>query len=109
MPHPAVDLFHQSGEVIRLRNPLGSAAFPKTAVVDQLDREPTDRLGLLEHLRLQLTSHLPSRASASSGIESKDQSYWRQTGVSPGCWRDTHQFRYDCQQRSVEFLERSVP
>ena len=73
MAHSTVDLFHQSGEMIGPRDPLGGWTPIEAAVVDQLDRKPADRFDLLEHLGLKLAGHLPGRAPAGGSVESEDE------------------------------------
>ena len=75
MAAAAVDPLHQRAEPFRLRHPAGGAAFGEPAIIDELDVEPADRGGFLEHLAPAAGRRRPRSAAGS---------WWRRAQRSAG-------------------------
>ena len=56
-----------------LRHPAARLAFVEAAVIDELDVEPAERGGRLEHLALDAAGAVPGRLAARRRVERKDQ------------------------------------
>src|SRR5215472_13625029 len=69
----AVDTRHQCTKPIRIGNPRRSAAFRRTAIVDELDVETASGRRFTEHIGLQLARLIPCRLPTHRGVEGKDQ------------------------------------
>jgi hypothetical protein len=60
-------------QIVRILHPPARLALGEAAVEQQLDIEPAQRRGRLEHLALDAASAVPARLPAGGGVERKDQ------------------------------------
>src|SRR3546814_5158280 len=64
---------HEAQQLSRFGNPRTRPALAEAAVVDELHVQSAKRLGLLEHLRLQVGRAVPGRLTAGGGVHGEDQ------------------------------------
>src|SRR5205823_3274121 len=69
----AGDRAHRAMQVGGVGHPAARLAFVEAAVIDELDVEPAERRGGLEHLALDAAGAVPSRLAARRCIEREDQ------------------------------------
>src|SRR5689334_4356264 len=76
---------HDPMQIGCIAHPAARFAFVEAAVIDELDVEPAERGGRLEHLALDAAGAIPGRLAARRRVEREDQSTpparWRRRGT----------------------------
>src|SRR3546814_20821507 len=72
---------HEAQQLSRFGNPRTRPALAEAAVVDELHVQSAKRLGLLQHLRLQVRRPVPGRLTALGGLHGEAQPGTRQAAV----------------------------
>ncbi len=67
------DRAHHPVQIGGIRHPPARLAFVEAAVINELDVEPAERGGRLEHLALDAAGAVPARLAARRRVERKDQ------------------------------------
>ena len=68
-----MDRAHDPVQIGGVGHPAARLAFVEAAIIDELDVEPAERGGRLEHLALDAAGAIPARLAARRRVERKDQ------------------------------------
>src|SRR6516162_3301474 len=73
LPAPTIDARHKLAESLRLGYPAGCATFCEPPIIDELKIKTSNGSRFAEHFCLEMTSLVPCRLSAHSGVERENE------------------------------------